>query len=88
MRFLPATRLKISIDLNRYLWFYSNGAQWVRSNKETPMTKFAGFWKDEAAAVTVDWVVLTAAIIGLGLLVFNWVRPAPDTEKEVPAANP
>jgi Flp pilus assembly pilin Flp len=40
------------------------------------MTKFSAFLKDEAGAVTVDWVVLTAAIVGLGLLVFNFVRPA------------
>ncbi len=39
------------------------------------MTKFSAFLKDEAGAVTVDWVVLTAAIVGLGLLVFNFVRP-------------
>ena len=40
------------------------------------MTKFSAFLKDEAGAVTVDWVVLTAAVVGLGLLVFNFVRPA------------
>jgi Flp pilus assembly pilin Flp len=40
------------------------------------MTKFSAFLKDEAGAVTVDWVVLTAAVVGLGLLIFNWVRPA------------
>ena len=40
------------------------------------MTKFSAFLKDEAGAVTVDWVVLTAAIVGLGLLVFNFIRPA------------
>ena len=40
------------------------------------MTKFSAFLKDEAGAVTVDWVVLTAAVVGLGLLVFNAVRPA------------
>ena len=40
------------------------------------MTKFFAFLKDEAGAVTVDWVVLTAAIVGLGLLIFNFVRPA------------
>jgi Flp pilus assembly pilin Flp len=40
------------------------------------MTKISAFLKDEAGAVTVDWVVLTAAIVGLGLLVFNAVRPA------------
>jgi Flp pilus assembly pilin Flp len=40
------------------------------------MTKLSAFLNDEAGAVTVDWVVLTAAIVGLGLLVFNAVRPA------------
>jgi Flp pilus assembly pilin Flp len=40
------------------------------------MTKLSAFLKDDAGAVTVDWVVLTAAIVGLGLLVFNAVRPA------------
>lgn len=39
------------------------------------MTKFSAFLKDEAGAVTVDWVVLTAAVVGLGLLIFSWVRP-------------
>ena len=37
---------------------------------------FKSFKNDEAGAVTVDWVVLTAAIVGLGLLVFSFVRPA------------
>lgn len=27
------------------------------------------FYQDQSGAVTVDWVVLTAAIVGLGLLV-------------------
>ena len=40
------------------------------------MTKFSAFLQDDAGAVTVDWVVLTAAIVGLGLLVFTFVRPA------------
>lgn len=40
------------------------------------MTKFSAFLKDEAGAVTVDWVVLTAAVVGLGLLIFSWIRPA------------
>ena len=30
---------------------------------------FANFLADESGAVTVDWVVLTAAIIGMGMLV-------------------
>jgi hypothetical protein len=40
------------------------------------MTNFSAFLNDEAGAVTVDWVVLTAAVVGLGLLIFSWVRPA------------
>jgi Flp pilus assembly pilin Flp len=44
--------------------------------KDTTMTKFSAFLKDEAGAVTVDWVVLTAAVVGLGLVVFTFVRPA------------
>jgi Flp pilus assembly pilin Flp len=30
---------------------------------------FKSFLKNEAGAVTVDWVVLTAAIVGLGMIV-------------------
>ncbi|MBP1807143.1 hypothetical protein [Rubellimicrobium aerolatum] len=32
------------------------------------------FFDDEDGAVTVDWVVLTAAIVGLGILVLGSVR--------------
>ncbi|KPQ09888.1 MAG: hypothetical protein HLUCCA09_02220 [Rhodobacteraceae bacterium HLUCCA09] len=32
------------------------------------------FGKDEDGAVTVDWVVLTAALVGLGILVIGAVR--------------
>lgn len=31
------------------------------------------FFNDESGAVTVDWVVLTAAIVGLGLVVMTTV---------------
>ena len=34
---------------------------------------FKTFKNDEAGAVTVDWVVLTAAIVGLGIVVMNTV---------------
>lgn len=34
---------------------------------------FKNFRKDEDGAVTVDWVVLTAAIVGLGIVVMNVV---------------
>ena len=40
------------------------------------MTKFNAFLKDETGAVTVDWVVLTAAVVGLGLVVFTYIAPA------------
>ena len=40
------------------------------------MTKFSAFLNDETGAVTVDWVVLTAAVVTLGLVVFNFVAPA------------
>jgi Flp pilus assembly pilin Flp len=34
---------------------------------------FKSFRKDDSGAVTVDWVVLTAAIVGLGLVVMQTV---------------
>ena len=34
---------------------------------------FARFARDEDGAVTVDWVVLTAAIVGLGIVVLGSV---------------
>ena len=35
------------------------------------MNRIEQFFKSEDGAVTVDWVVLTAAILGLGLLVLT-----------------
>ena len=34
---------------------------------------FKSFKNDESGAVTVDWVVLTAAIVGLGMVVVTTV---------------
>jgi Flp pilus assembly pilin Flp len=34
---------------------------------------FKAFRSDESGAVTVDWVVLTAAIVGLGIVVMTTV---------------
>ena len=34
---------------------------------------FKAFRADESGAVTVDWVVLTAAIVGLGMVVMKTV---------------
>lgn len=33
------------------------------------------FWESEAGAITVDWVVLTAAIAGIGFAVMMVVAP-------------
>jgi Flp pilus assembly pilin Flp len=37
------------------------------------MTFLKSFKNDESGAVTVDWVVLTAAIVGLGMVVMGTV---------------
>ncbi len=37
------------------------------------MKLFKNFKNDESGAVTVDWVVLTAAIVGLGIAVMATV---------------
>ena len=37
------------------------------------MKLFKDFMRDEDGAVTVDWVVLTAAIVGLGIAVLTSV---------------
>ena len=41
---------------------------------------FKAFASDESGAVTVDWVVLTAAIVGLGLVVMTTVGGAIKTQ--------
>lgn len=35
--------------------------------------KLFDFYEDESGAVTVDWVVLTAAIVGMGVMVISIV---------------
>ena len=45
----------------------------------TLLNIFKKFHNDESGAVTVDWVVLTAAIVGLGLVVMVTVRSSLDT---------
>lgn len=40
---------------------------------------FKSFKNDESGAVTVDWVVLTAAIVGLGIVVINTISPSIDS---------
>ncbi len=38
--------------------------------------KIASFRRGQDGAVTVDWVVLTAAIVGLAVAVFAAIRPS------------
>ncbi|MEH7829690.1 Flp family type IVb pilin [Gemmobacter denitrificans] len=44
---------------------------------------FKSFKNDESGAVTVDWVVLTAAIVGLGIVVVQTISPAIDSTADV-----
>lgn len=41
---------------------------------------FKSFKNDESGAVTVDWVVLTAAVVGLGIAVSGTVGGAINTQ--------
>jgi Flp pilus assembly pilin Flp len=43
---------------------------------------FKSFKNDESGAVTVDWVVLTAALVGLGMAVIATLEPAIDATAE------
>ncbi|WP_282025617.1 hypothetical protein [Limimaricola cinnabarinus] len=43
---------------------------------------FKSFANDEAGAVTVDWVVLTAAIVGIGVAILATVSDGVDTLAE------
>ena len=45
-------------------------------------TLLKNFKNDESGAVTVDWVVLTAALVGLGLLVIGVVSNGLGTAAE------
>ncbi|MEP3026294.1 MAG: pilus assembly protein [Pseudoruegeria sp.] len=44
----------------------------------TFINKIAQFKNDEDGAVTVDWVVLTAALVGLGIAVLSTVATGVD----------
>lgn len=40
---------------------------------------FKNFSKDESGAVTVDWVVLTAAVVGLAVAAYGSIRTGATT---------
>jgi Flp pilus assembly pilin Flp len=46
-----------------------NNASSKRNTQVKVLNIFKRFKNEEAGAVTVDWVVLTAAIVGLGMVV-------------------
>lgn len=48
---------------------------------------FKSFKNDESGAVTVDWVVLTAALVGLGMAVIATLSPAINETAAVIAAD-
>ena len=52
----------------------------------TLMKILKSFQNDEAGAVTVDWVVLTAAIVGLGIVVMTTVGGGIETLSKATAA--
>ena len=37
--------------------------------------RFRQFWTDESGAITVDWVVLTAGVVGLAIVVVSVFTP-------------
>ncbi len=47
--------------------------------------KLIRFYSDESGAVTVDWVVLTGAIVGLGFLVLTPIAFTVDSSTTVVA---
>ena len=51
------------------------------------MNFLKNFKNDESGAVTVDWVVLTSAIVGLGLVVMTTVNGAVTAEATEIAAD-
>lgn len=53
-----------------------NLSTWERDTEMKMLNILKRFQKDEDGAVTVDWVVLTAAVVGLGLIVMAAIRPA------------
>lgn len=44
------------------------------------MKKLQSFWIEEDGAVTVDWVVLTAAVVVLGVAVANTIQAPVNSE--------
>jgi hypothetical protein len=50
-------------------------------------SRLQGFSSDECGAVTPDWVVLTGAIVGLGMVMLNAVGSGADNISDSAASN-
>ena len=48
--------------------------QHITTNEVTMLKRFNSFLSDESGAVTVDWVVLTAAVVALAGLAFTSIQ--------------
>ena len=46
----------------------------ITTNEVTMLKRFNSFLSDESGAVTVDWVVLTAAVVALAGLAFTSIQ--------------
>lgn len=46
------------------------------------INKMKNFAADESGAITVDWVVLTAATVVLGFIVITYLKPSIETKSE------
>ena len=51
------------------------------------LDKLFGFYGDECGAVTVDWVVLTAGVVGLGMLVLTPIAFSADNSAALVGAS-
>ena len=70
--------------------------RWQPATDQTPrkgtltmklLNLFKSFKNDESGAVTVDWVVLTAALVGLGMAVIATLSPAIDATAQTIVAD-
>ena len=57
------------------------------SKKGVNMKLSKSFYKDDEGAVTVDWVVLTAAVVLLAIGAISLVRTAVSTQASIIASN-
>lgn len=52
-----------------------NKASVMKFYQTSNRRRLCQFWNDESGAITVDWVVLTAAVAGLAIMVATYFTP-------------